>query len=125
MRSRAAFLSFVACVTAIAGWAAPAAQAAGRCGDPAQRPWCDTTKSPEQRSALLRAAMTLDEKIGLMAGDDPQGVLTGNPATGTGNGIERLGVPVLYHSDGPFGPREGQATAMPGPLALASSFDPA
>ena len=68
--------------------------------------------------------MTLDEKLSLMAGDDLTGVLTGNPATGTSNGVPRVGVPVLYHSDGPVGPREGEATAMPGPLALASTFDP-
>ena len=122
MMARASLAAVLAAILTVA--AAPGASAAGRCGDPAQRPWCDTAKSPEERTRLLLTAMTLDEKLSLMAGDDPQGVFTGNPATGTGNGIDRLGVPVLYHSDGPFGPREGLATAMPGPLALASSFDP-
>jgi beta-glucosidase len=103
--------------------AAPAS-GAGRCGDPAQRPWCDTSKTPEERAQLLLAQMTLDEKFSLLAGDDAAGVFTGTPATGTSDGIGRLGVPVMYHSDGPFGPREGSATAMPGPLAVASSFDP-
>ncbi len=116
----------MAAVAVIAGGVAAAApaSAAGRCGQPAARPWCDTTKSPEQRTALVLAQMTLDEKFQLLAGDDPSGVVTGVPATGTSNGIDRLGVPVMYHSDGPFGPREGKATAMPGPLAVASSFDP-
>jgi beta-glucosidase len=100
------------------------ASAAGRCGDPGARPWCDTSRTPAERTSLLLAAMTLDEKLSLMAGDDLGGVFTGNPATGTSNGVDRLGIPVLYHSDGPIGPREGQATAMPGPLALASTFDP-
>ncbi|MGV2481079.1 UNVERIFIED_CONTAM: glycosyl hydrolase, partial [Salmonella enterica subsp. enterica serovar Weltevreden] len=36
-----------------------------------------------------------------------------------------LGIPTIYMSDGPTGPREGQATAMPSPLSQASSFDPA
>jgi beta-glucosidase len=105
--------------------AVPAAAAAGRCGDPAQRPWCNTSLTPAQRTVLLLKAMTLDEKLMLMAGDDLDGVATGDPATGTSDGVDRLGIPVLYHSDGPVGPREGQTTAMPGPLALASSFDPA
>lgn len=100
------------------------ASAAGRCGDPGSRPWCDTSLTPEKRTSLLLAAMTLDEKFSLMAGDEVSGVVTGNPATGTSDGVDRLGIPVLYHSDGPVGPREGEATAMPGPLALASTFDP-
>ncbi len=104
--------------------ATPNAAAAGRCGDPAQRPWCDTSKTPEQRTELVLAAMRLDEKLQLMAGDDLDGFLTADPATGVGNGVPRLGIPTLFHSDGPFGPREGRTTAMPGPLALASTFDP-
>ena len=68
--------------------------------------------------------MTLDEKLSLMAGDDLAGVFTGDPATGTSDGVARLGIPTVYYSDGPVGPREGQVTAMPGPLALASTFDP-
>jgi beta-glucosidase len=118
---------FCAALVAAATGAAlgpPTAPAAGRCGDPAARPWCDTSKTPEQRARLVLAQMTLDEKIELMAGDDLDGVVTSDPATGTGNGIPRLGIPVLYHSDGPVGPREGQATAMPGPLSLAATFDP-
>ena len=39
--------------------------AAGRCGDPAQRPWCDTAKSADERAGLLLAALTRDEKISL------------------------------------------------------------
>ena len=101
--------------------AAPAL-AAGRCGD---HPWCDTTLSPDRRAQLLLAELTQDEKLSLMAGDDPSGVFTGTPATGTSNGIPRLDVPTVYYSDGPVGPREGRATAMPAPMALAAGFDPA
>jgi beta-glucosidase len=122
MRAAARILA-IACL-ALGASVAPAS-AAGRCGDPGSRPWCDTSLTPDKRTSLLLAAMTLEEKFSLMAGDDPAGVFTGNPATGTSNGVARVGIPVLYHSDGPVGPREGQATAMPGPLALASAFDPA
>ena len=101
--------------------AAPTAAAAGRCGE---RPWCKKSLSPEQRTKLLLAEMTLVEKLSLMGGDEPTGVLSGNPATGTSNGVPRVGIPTVYFSDGPVGPREGRATAMPGPLALASTFDP-
>ncbi len=92
-----------------------------RCG---AHPWCDTSLDPAERAELLLAAMTLQEKISLMAGDDPAGVFTGTPATGTSDGIERLDIPVLYLSDGPVGPREGQVTAMPSPMAVAATFNP-
>ncbi|HUR39580.1 MAG TPA: glycoside hydrolase family 3 C-terminal domain-containing protein [Verrucomicrobiae bacterium] len=95
---------------------------ASRCGD---HPWCDTSLTPDQRAALLLAELTLQEKFDLMAGDDPFGVLTGNPATGTVNGVPRVELPPQYMSDGPVGPREGSATAFPSPMALASTFSPA
>jgi len=98
------------------------ALAAGRCGS---HPWCDTTLTPDRRTQLVLAELTLDEKLSLMAGDDPTGVFTGTPATGTSDGVPRLDVPTVYFSDGPVGPREGQATAMPAPIALAAGFDPA
>ncbi len=98
------------------------APGASRCGTHA---WCDTSLSPAARSALLLAQLTLQQKIDLMAGDDPLGVATGKPATGTVNGVPALDLPNLYMSDGPVGPREGKATAFPSPLALAASFDPA
>ena len=96
------------------------APGASRCG---AHPWCDTGLSPAARSDLLLAQLTRRQKIDLMAGDDPAGVATGTPATGTVNGIPALDLPPLYMSDGPVGPREGQATAFPSPLALAASFD--
>ena len=114
----------LALVAALVPWLvdAPGADAAGRCGS---HPWCDTALSDEQRANLLIAAMTLQEKVSLMAGDDPSGVFTGVPATGTSDGIPRLDVPTVYFSDGPLGPREGSATRMPAPIGLAASFDPA
>ena len=95
-----------------------------RCGDVVQRPWCNTALTPAERTSLLLQAMSLPQKLGLMAGDDLFGVINGEPATGTVDGVPELGIPVLYMSDGPSGPREGQATAMPSPLALGASFNP-
>jgi beta-glucosidase len=100
------------------------AEAAGRCGEPPQRPWCDTALSPERRADLLLEALTPAERISLLAGDDVFGVLGGPQAhTGTSNGVERVGLPPVYFSDGPVGPRQGPATAMPIPMALAATWD--
>ena len=104
--------------------AAPAAQAAGRCGDVAARPWCNTALSADARAELLLGALTRDEKIGLLAGDELTGVRGAEGShTGTSNGIERVGMPPIYFSDGPVGTRQGKATGMPSPMSLASSFD--
>ncbi len=118
-RATIAALTIAAAVLALSAAPAPAA---GRCGNHA---WCDTALTPERRTQLLLAELTLDEKLSLMAGDDPTGVFTGTPATGTSNGVPRLDVPTVFFSDGPVGPREGKATAMPAPIALAAGFDPA
>ncbi len=104
--------------------AAPAA-AAGRCGDVATRPWCDTAKPADERAGLLLAALTRDEKISLLAGDELTGVLGQQGThTGTSNGVDRVGLPPIYFSDGPVGPRQGRATGMPSPMTVASTFDP-
>lgn len=87
--------------------------------------WCDTTLSAEQRTALLLDALTLEEKFDLMAGDDPVSAATGDPAVGVVNGIPRVGIKPVYYSDGPVGVREGQTTAHPAPILLASTFNPA
>ncbi|MFI0445035.1 beta-glucosidase [Actinomadura sp. 6N118] len=104
------------------------AEAAGRCGDPAQRPWCDTSLGPDQRAGLLLATMTVDEKIALMASDDPMGGPLGgfseNAHADTNAGIPRLGIPPLYMADGPAGVRQGKATQLPAPISVAAGFDP-
>ena len=102
------------------------ASAEGRCGDPGSRPWCDTSLSADRRAELLLAQLTADEKIALLGGDELSGVAGGEGThTGTSDGIERLGIPTIYFSDGPAGVRSGKATAMPSPIALGASFDPA
>lgn len=47
------------------------ADAAGRCGS---HPWCDTSLSPDRRAQLLLNALTPDERIELLAGDEQFGV---------------------------------------------------
>lgn len=103
-----------------------AASAQGRCGATALRPWCDTSRSPDERAALLDSALTPDERITLLAGDDLTGVagLDPNDHTGRSPGVPRLGIPPVYYTDGPVGPRQGPATAVPSPLALAATWDP-
>ena len=74
----------------------------------------------------MLAQLTADEKVSLLGGDELSGVAGGEGThTGTSDGIERLGIPTIYFSDGPAGVRSGMATAMPSPIALGASFDPA
>src|SRR5689334_14377336 len=81
---------------------AAAASADGRCGDVATRPWCDTRLSPDARAELLLKALTQDEKVSLLAGDELTGVAGREGThTGTSNGVERVGLPPIYFSDGP------------------------
>jgi beta-glucosidase len=91
------------------------------------RPWMDTTLPPDQRAGLLRGAMTLEEKVELMTGDQ------GDAPTAFYNGpIERLGIPELRMADAGAGiaargwelpETDGTATAMPSSIALAATFD--
>jgi len=110
-----------------AGAASPAA-AAGRCGEPAQRPWCDTALPPDQRAGLLVDQLTREEKFSLMAGDDATGVFLAfrdpRAHVGTSLGVERLGIPTLFFTDGPLGVRQGMGTGMPAAMGLAATFDP-
>ncbi|WP_344277840.1 glycoside hydrolase family 3 C-terminal domain-containing protein [Actinomadura napierensis] len=74
--------------------------------------------------AALVSAMTLDEKLSFVQGrwDDPQQQTVGE--SGYVPGVPRLGIPPLRLTDGPAGVRAARpATAMPVPVALASSFD--
>jgi beta-glucosidase len=96
--------------------------AVGRCG---QHPWCDTRLGADARAGLLLAALTDDEKIDLLAGDDLFGVSGAEHShTGTSRGVPRVGLPPVYFSDGPVGPRQGKSTAQPVPMGLAATFDP-
>jgi beta-glucosidase len=121
--------------------AAAAPTGAGAAGAGAQ-PWLDAERSPDERAALAVAAMTLDEKLGLLHGPmalpyvAPDGTPVPVPAAailGAGYipGVPRLGIPALYETDAslgvanPNGIRPGDvATALPDGLVLAATFDP-
>jgi beta-glucosidase len=92
---------------------------------PSDRPWMNAALEPQKRAELLVKAMTLDEKllqIHMMdvRGEHPREV----------KAIERLGIPAFKITNGPLGAGPGDtrdplpATALPSPLALASSWDP-
>jgi len=99
------------------------AAAAGRCG---AHPWCNTALPPTARADLVLAQMTTAEKVAMLGGVDFSGGVTSSPTSHTGieMGVPRLGVPTVYYTDGPLGPRQGQSTGMPAPLGLAATFSP-
>jgi beta-glucosidase len=75
--------------------------------------------TPRVRELIDR--MTLDEKLSFVHGSpDP----AGSGAAGYTPGVPSLGIPELRLADGPVGIRVNQqATAMPAPIVLGSSFD--
>ena len=101
---------------ALPGRAAPV-RAAGPCGDPTQRPWCDGALPADARAGLLLAALTENEKLGLLAG------VASSTHTGQSPAIDRVGLRSVAFTDGPWGVKQGPATGVPIPLALAATFD--
>jgi beta-glucosidase len=99
--------------TAVPGAAAP-------CPTQSAHPWCNRSLSHDQRALLFQQAMTEDEEITLVGGD----ANGANGHTGATYSIPRLGLRQIYFTDGPVGPRQGTATAMPIPMALAATFSP-
>jgi beta-glucosidase len=105
---------------------APNSQAASAAAPPAPcptqqaYPWCNRSLTPDQRALLFQQAMTESEEITLVGGD----ANGANGHTGATYAIPRLGLRQIYFTDGPVGPRQGTATAMPIPMALAATFSP-
>ena len=115
-----------AAVVWFAAWTA-GATAAGQCGDPASRPWCDTSLPPGKRADLLLDAMTRQEKISLLGGEQLPDVGRGgriDQHSAASAGIARLGIPRLNFDNGPAGVRQGPATALPAPIAQAATWKP-
>lgn len=79
--------------------------------------YIDKNLPVEQRVKDLLSRMTLEEKIEQLSG--PVG---GDAFSTAGN--ERLGIPVIKTSDGPWGINRGKTTAFPVPLAVASTWTP-
>lgn len=116
----------------ISNEAAASGPASGSCDEPppadgpppASTPWTDPALTPEQRTDLLLAQMTLEEKIDMATGE-----LCGRFGF-FNQAIPRLGIPALTMADGPAGVRindtntnQGRATALPAPIALAATWD--
>jgi beta-glucosidase len=83
----------------------------------------------ETVDAILAEA-TLAEKIGMMSGkgffkayQEDSGRWGARPYR-AGGGIERLGVPALWFTDGPRGVARGNSTCFPCSMARGASFDP-
>jgi beta-glucosidase len=100
------------------GGAAPAARADAQC------PWLDPGKSVNERASELVAAMTLDDKIGMVHGDqvwEHYGMAGHVPAN------PRLCIPDLALNDAGsgVGDMEVGTTAFPAGIDQAATWDPA
>ena len=87
------------------------------------------TEIAETVSDIVEAA-TLEEKVAAMSGHgffkafrEDGGRFGARPYRG-GGGIERLGVPAFYFTDGPRGVVRGNSTCFPCTMARGASFDP-
>jgi len=85
------------------------ASADGRCGS---HPWCDTSLTPDARAKLMLAAMSQDDKVGIL----------------TGQAESDVDLPAISWTDGAvgaggLGSGTSGATAMPAAIALAANFD--
>jgi beta-glucosidase len=102
-----------------------------------QRPWMDSSLSPDARAEMVLKELTLDEKISLLHGNGMahagqwQMPLThlSNGGAGYVEGIPRLGIPALYISDAAYGVRSSgengrYSTALPSDVGLAATWDP-
>ena len=82
----------------------------------------------ERVEAILVEA-TLAEKVGMMSGKGffsdyrADGGIWGARPYRAGSGVERLGVPPLFFTDGPRGVARGQSTCFPCTMARGASFD--
>ncbi len=79
----------------------------------------------------ILAEATLTEKVGMMSGKGffkafrEDGGRFGARPYRAGGGIERLGVPAFWFTDGPRGVARGNSTCFPCTMARGASFDPA
>jgi beta-glucosidase len=128
-------LTVIAALSLISAASIAAAQnAAAQNND---RPWMNSSLSPEQRADLVLKQFTLDEKLALLHGNGmahaeqwqmPLSNLT-NGGAGYVEGVNRLGIPPLVISDAGYGVRDSGAngrysTAMPSSLGATASWDP-
>jgi beta-glucosidase len=113
----------------------PLSAQTGVASKPADRPWMNTSLSPDERAALVVKAMTLDEKVSLLHGTGMSGLgpvsplaVHSNGGAGYVVGVARLGIPAIQMSDAAYGVRmSGEngrySTALPACVAGAASWD--
>ena len=99
------------------------------------RPWMNTSLSPDERADLVLKEMTLDEKIDLVHGNGMPGwgkprpnAYLGNGGAGFVLGVPRLGIPIIQMSDAAYGVRNSgdngrYSTALPSNVGSAASWD--
>jgi beta-glucosidase len=99
------------------------------------RPWMNTSLSPDERADLVLKELTLDEKIDFVHGNGMPGwgkpranAYLGNGGAGFVLGVPRLGVPMIQMSDAAYGVRSSgengrYSTALPSNLGSAASWD--
>jgi beta-glucosidase len=110
----------LAASVAVASVGAPApARAADAC------PWMDATKSPEQRAQQLVSAMTIDQKIAMLAQAQPIWAHYG--VAGYVPGQPDLCIPDLVLNDAGQGVGDMtiKTTAFPAPISQSASWDSA
>ncbi len=94
----------------------------------APRPGMTAQDIAETVAAIVTAA-TLEEKVGTMSGHGffkafrEDGGRFGARPYRAGGGIERLGVPAFWFTDGPRGVARGNSTCFPCTMARGASFD--
>jgi beta-glucosidase len=115
-------------------------------GADAARPWLDASRSADERAALALAAMTPDEKFGLITGYFGTSTDWNNGGSGTDGytapaealpgsagyvpGIARLGIPPQWETDAGIGVASQSAgpwrgrTSLPAGLATAATWNP-
>jgi beta-glucosidase len=99
-------------------WARQGADCQARAGE--AEPWVDRSYTPECRARFaLGEFETLDEKLRFLSPPSPDETSPVRDVAAV------LRLPRVEGSDGPAGLVRGTATALPSPIAVAASFDPA
>jgi beta-glucosidase len=133
---RVSLAALLALMALVAASYARHRQSDGTVGQTQNRPWMNTSLSPDERADLVLKEMTLDEKIDLLHGNGmarwgrtrPNAYLS-NGGAGFVVGVPRLGIPIIQMSDAAYGVRSSAengrySTALPSNVASAASWDP-
>ncbi|MBO9498506.1 MAG: glycoside hydrolase family 3 C-terminal domain-containing protein [Novosphingobium sp.] len=106
-------------------WGSQGQDCAAKPGE--DKPWADPSYSPECRARfVLEQFRTVEEKLRFLSPPPPGLDADKAAATNVRDVGKELGIPQIGGSDGPAGlVRGATATALPSPLAVGASFDPA